>query len=125
MLNTPTSPAAPLQQGRVSRERAPGIGPCGFVPVALVAGALAFLLPTALGIAASAVAAHGNEYAGLLAVAGLAVGVLASPLGVAAGALSARALSWHSRGAMWLAGLGAGAAVLPALALVTGVALAL
>lgn len=109
----------------MSRERAPGIGPWGFVPVALVAGALAFLLPTALGIAAYAAAATHDEYAGLLIVAGLAVGVLASLLGVAAGALCARALRWHSRRAMWLAGLGAGAAVLPALALVTAVAFAL
>ncbi|MCC7075277.1 MAG: hypothetical protein IT383_28450 [Deltaproteobacteria bacterium] len=93
--------------------------------MALVAGALAFLLPTALGIAAYTQATGHDEYAGLFIVAGIAAGILLSPIGVAAGALSARALRWHSRKAMWLAGLGAGAAVPPALALVVGVLLTL
>ena len=123
-VDPPASSAAALHElGRAS-ERAPGIGSWSFLPVGLVAGAVALLVPTAMGVVAFVETTNRDGWAGLFLVAGLAFGALASPLGMAAGALSARALRWHSRRAMWIAGLCAGAAVLPVRAVVGAIAIA-
>ena len=121
----PASPAAALHERGKASVRAPGIGSWSFLPVGLVAGAVALLVPTAMGVVAFLETTNRDGWAGLFIVAGLAFGALASPLGMAAGALSARALRWHSRRAMWIAGLCAGAGVLPALAVVGALAIAL
>lgn len=123
--STPSSAAAPLHQRIVARVRAPGIGPWHFLPIALTAGAVAFLLPTALGVGCYAMLAQRDGYAALLIVLGVAAGVFAGLPATIAGALCAHAMRWRSRRAMWVAGLAAGAATLPALLTVVGFAFAL